>query len=318
MLLNYLSTVRIIKLSNHKITTTQQNIWIVTAVIGPIIFWSDGNWPGVLIWGAGISLLCWCAVRYGRHWSGVIYNIVQCLWLSVVLSQVLPYSAECWPTGERTFPVVPLALLALAAVSALKDSKATAGGISVLFWVAAFLIGIVLAAGVPELNSGYLLPQKNGIGAQIILVFLIPAAAGFLHREKTVNLPFVLVVVLGAAVAVWISGILSPKIAGTVQWPFYEAAKSVQLFDVAKRLESLVSAGVTVGNYALYSLLLCSIRNIGDKFHKGREAVVISAGISASLMLLELIIDTEILVIVCLILWLFLPLLGVIQKKRNE
>ena len=305
-------------MTDRRITTIQLNIWIVTAVIGPIIFYTDGNWSGILLWGAGISLLLWSVLRYGRHWDGVVYNVVQCLWLSVVLSQLLPYSADCWPTGEQTFPVVPMVLLVLATVSALKDSKCTASGISVLFWVVAFLLGVVLAAGAPEINSAYLVPKADVINAPMILAFLLPAAAGFLHRVKTGKLSLFLVVALGSIVAVWVSGILSPKIASITQWPFYEAAKSVQLFDVAKRLESLVSVGVTVGNYALYSLLLCGVRNIGDKFQKGREAVIIGTGISGSLMLLKVIIDPGISVIICVILWLFLPLLGVLKHKRNE
>lgn len=318
MCLNWLSVVRIIKLTDRKITAIQFNIWIVCAFIGPIIFHSDGNWVGSLLWGAAISLLVWTAIHFGHHWDGVIYNIVQCLWLSVVLSQMLPYSADCWPTGEQTFPVVPLALLALATISALKGSKCTAGGISVLFWVVAFLLGVVLAAGVPELNGAYLTPKIDTINAPMMLAFLLPAAAGFLHREKTGKLPFILAVALAGLVAIWISGILSPKIASTAPWPFYEAAKSVQLFDVAKRLESLVSAGVTVANYALYSLILCGVRNIGDKFQKGREAVVLAAGISGSIMLLNVAINPEISAVICGILWIFLPLLGIFKRKRNE
>ncbi len=305
-------------MTDRKITANQLNIWIVSAFVGPIVFCTDGNWGGTLLWGAGVSLLTWSAMRYGRHWDGFIYNIVQCLWLSILLSQLLSYSADCWPTGERTFPVVPLALLALATVSALKGSKCTASGISVLFWVVVFLLGMVLAAGVPELNGAYLTPKAEAINEPTMLAFLLPAAAGFLHREKTGKLPFVLVVALGTMVAIWISGILSPKIASATQWPFYEAAKSVQLFDVAKRLESLVSAGVTVGNYALYSLFLCGVRNIGDKFQKGREAVLISAGISGSLMLLNVVINPGISAIICGILWIFLPLLGILKKKENE
>ena len=302
-------------MTDRKITAIQLNIWIVSAFIGAIAFCSDGNWGGTLIWGTGLSLLTWVAVRYGRHWDGFIYNTIQCLWLSVLLSQLLPYSALCWPTGEQTFPVVPLTLLALATVSALKGSKCTAGGISVMFWIMAFLLCVVLAAGAPELNGAYLMPKADAINERMMLAFLLPAAAGFLHREKTGKLAFVLAVILAIVVAIWISGILSSKIASAVQWPFYEGSKSVQLFDVAKRLESLVSAGVTVGKYALYSLLLCGVRSIGDKFQRGREAVLIGAGISGSLMLLNATINPEISAITCGILWVFLPLLGLLKRK---
>ena len=305
-------------MTDRKVTAIQLNIWLISAVIGPMVFYADASLDGIVLWSGVISALCWCAVRYGSHWDGVIYNIVQCLWLSVVLSQLLPYSADCWPTGEQTFPVVPLTLLALATVSALKDSKCTAGGISVLFWVLAFLLGIVFVAGVPELNGTYMASKEEAIDGSMIFVFLLPAAAGFLNREKTGKLAFLVIAILGAAIPLWICGILSPQIASNAQWPFYEAAKSVQLFAVAKRLEPLVSAGITVGNYALYSLLLCCLRNIGDKFQKGREAVFLGAGLSGSLMLLNVTIDPLYSAIICAILWIFLPLLGVLKKKQNE
>lgn len=303
-------------MTDRKITTVQLNIWIITAIIGPIIFYSDGNWMGALLYSVPILMLVWIAMRFGAHWDGIIYNVLQCFWLCIVLSQFLGYSADCWPTGERTFPVVPLILLALAAATALKGSKCTAGGISVLFWFAVFLLGIVLAAGVPEMDANFLAPSQDTISLQMMLVLLLPATAGFLSGVKTEKRPFIVVVVLAVAVPMWISGILSPAIAGAVKWPFYEGAKSVQLFDVAKRLESLVSVGVTIGNYALYSLILCEIRNIGDKFQMGREAVIIASGISASLMLLKVVINPAISVVICFVLWVLLPLLGVLKRKE--
>lgn len=303
-------------MTGRKITALQLNIWITTALIGPIIYYSKGNWSTVFLWGTALSVLVWITMRFGQHWDGTIYNVVQFLWLSVLLSQLLPYSADCWPTGERTFPVVPLVLLALATVTAVKGSKCAASGVSVLFWVISFLLGIVVVAGIPEIDSAFLLLDKGTISAPMMLVFLLPAAAGFLPCERIGRLPFITTVVIGSVVAIWISGILSPEIANAEQWPLYEAAKSVQLFDIAKRLESLVSAGVTVGNYALYSLLLCSVRSIGERFKKVRETVVGAACIASILLLFEVEIDPVISVIVCLILWVLLPILGALNGKK--
>ena len=316
--LSCLRMVRITELKDNGVTSAQLNIWMITASIGPIVFNSKGNWLDVLVYGGIISLLVCITMRFGRHWSGPVYSLLQSVWIILMLSQFLQYSAGCWPTGERTFPVVPLVLLGLAAATSLKGAKCTAGGICVLFWFVAFLFGTVLAAGVPDLNVEYTVPSNYGINAPMMLTFLIPAVAGFLPRRKTGKLSFVIVVVVAVAVTVWVSGVLSPRIAAEVQWPFYEAAKSVQLFNVAKRLESLVSVGVTVANYALYSLLLCCVRNIGEKFGLGREAVVVGGTLSASLMLLGVSIDAAILFIVCAIFWIFLPLLGVLKKKLDE
>jgi len=272
----------------------------------------------VLLWGGAISVLVWSTLRFGKHWDGAVYHIVQFLWLSVLLSQLLGYSAACWPTGECTFPVVPLTLLGLAAVSALKGSDCTASGIGVLFWVVAFLLGIVFAAGIPEIKTKYLLQSTNQMDASILLVYIIPAAIGFIEKKKDLKVPIIAIVILGSCVALWICGILSSEIAETVAWPFYESAKGVQIFDVAKRLESLVSAAVTVSNYALYSMLLCAVGNIGKRLDREREAVVIATAISASLMLLGIQIDAAISAIICMVLWIFLPLLGLLKRKMEE
>lgn len=302
----------------RSVTDIQLGIWMITAAVGPLIYYTDGNWAGTLLWGTGISLMIWGAMRFGSHWDGIIYNAVQCLWLAVVLSQFLSYSADCWPTAEKSTPIVPLVLLMLATISAARDWKFAASGISVLFWIMLFLLGIVLLAGVPNLKGEYLAIGTNEIKASVLFSLLLPAAASFMPCRKVKISPLIMVAVIGTVIAIWVSGILSPNIASQVQWPFYEASRSVQLLNVAKRLEALTSAGVTIGNYALYSMLLRSARSIGDKFQKGKETLVIIAVISATLSLLEIVVAAEILILGSLILWIILPLFHILKRKENE
>ncbi len=303
-------------LRNNK--AIQLSIWVITAMLGPILYFSLGNWVNTLAASLVLSVTTGCAVQYGKHWSGPVYNIVQLLWLAVILSQFLGYSGACWPTGDRTFPVVPLTLLILAAASALKGYDATANGISIVFWMGLFLIGIVVVAGIWNIETKNLYPKVQNIDAQTMLVFLLPGAVGFINGTKFRLEISAVIIAVATLIAVWIAGILSPGISLQVNWPFYEAAKTVELFDVAKRFEALVSAGVTLCNYALYSLLLCAAASIGARFGRRREAVVISTGISASLLLLGMSIKPEILLILCIIFWIILPLFGVLNKNRNE
>ena len=305
-------------MSNHKITSAQITVWILMAVVGPVIFYTNGAWLGTFLWGSILSLLVIAVLHFGCHWDGVVYNVIQLLWLSIVLSQVLQYSADCWPTGERAFPTVPLVLLTLATISALKGGKSTANGIGVLFWVIAFLLGIVIIAGIPAIKVKHIMEPEYTVKAHMLLIFLLPAVVSFLEWKRNLKLPLILVVLLSSGVAAWTSGILSLEISETVTWSFYEAAKSVQLLDVAKRLEALVSAGVTVGNYALYSFLLCGAGGIGRKLNREREAVIISSGIAASVMLLGFAFNPEILVVSSAVLWLLLPFLGTLKKKMQE
>ncbi len=293
-------------------------LWLIAAIIGPMVFYSDGNWLGVLATGFLLSGLCWLTLRFGSHWEGRIYRLLQILWLCVLLSQLLPYSAECWPTAKRAFPTVPLILLALSAMAARGGCKNTAGGISILCWAVIVLIGIVITAGCGDLLGEYLVAQNAMPKDIFFLIFLIPAVASFIGCCKGGKSALWLLPLLAAGITAWIAGSLSPELAGRVSWPFYEAAKSVQLLDVAKRFEALVSVGVTVGNYGLYSLLLCAIYSLGDKFAKGTESVTICALIAGSVMLIGVKLPVNVMVAVSFVLWIFLPLLGMLKNKKND
>ncbi len=303
---------------SSKVTVAQLGIWIVTAVAGPILYYSNGNWFWLLPVALVLCIITGISVCYGRHWDGPVYNFVQFLWIAVLLSQLLGYSANCWPTGEQTFPIVPLTLLILSAISASKGNKNTANGISVVFWMSLLLLGIVIVAGTQNMELEFLQPNKRPIPSQIVLVLLLPAAMCFIKCENCNMLPFIFIAILVTAVSLWIAGSLSSELAETMSWPFYEAAKSVELFGVAKRFESLVSVGVTLCNYCLYSLFLCVASSIGEKFGRKREAIIATVGISACLMLLGFFIDPIILSAISLILWVILPLFGLLKKKEKE
>ncbi len=287
-------------------------------MLGPILYYVKGNWADVLLAAIVFGLIAGIAVRFGSHWDGLAYNVIQLLWISVLLSQLLGFSADSWPTGERTFPVVPLVLLFLAAASALKSTNAAANGMSILFWMGLFLLGIVVAAGIWDIKAEYLYPKPQGIEGNMMLIFLIPAVTGFIITDKSSIRTSLCIALTAAVISVWIAGILSPGIAEQEPWPFYESAKNVALFNVAKRFEALVSAGITICNYGLYSLLLCAIGEIGEKLGRRREAVIGGVGISASLLLLGLTIRPEVSAVFCIVLWVVFPLLGLMKKNKNE
>ena len=305
-------------LCSNKITSAQLTVWIITAMIGPVVYFSDGNWLCTLIAACVMGLLNWTAIRFGRHWEGPIYALVQILWISVLLSQIAGYSADCWPTGERTFPVIPLTMLALAALSAIKGDRNAANGISVLFWIVSALIGAVILFGIGNIDVDYLQSRAQRVDARMLLVLILPAAAGLLNKEKCSPIPFVAVTAIAGGISLWIAGTLSAQVAGQLKWPFYEAAKSVQLLDIAKRFESLVSVGVTVGNYALYSMLFCTVRTNAKALGHEKEMIVTAGIIAAALMLLRIQINPAFSVIICGVLWLFFPSLGLLKPKKKE
>lgn len=305
-------------MNSNKITSAQLTVWIITALIGPLVFFSDGNWIYTLMTACLTGLLNWIAVRFGEHWDGPIYAIVQTLWLSVLLSQIATYSADCWPTGQQTFPVIPLTVLALAGSSAIKGDKNTANGISVLFWVVSALIGAVVLFGFGNVEISNLQPRIQMLDAKMLLVCILPAVAGFLNKERCSAIPFVAVAAIAGGIALWIAGTLSPQIAEQLTWPFYDAAKSVQLLDIAKRFEALVSVGVTVGNYALYSMLFCAVGTISKPLGHERGIIVVTGSIAVVLMLSGFRIAPTISVIISVVLWMLFPLLGLLKPKKKE
>lgn len=305
-------------MQNNKVTALQMGIWNVAAVAGPTLYYANGNWFSFLPFVVVLCMITGAAVCYGRHWEGPVYHFVQFLWIAVLLSQFLGYSANCWPTGEQTFPIVPLALLFLSAISASKGNKNTADGISVVFWLSILLLGIVIVSGIQNLKLEFTRPNRGEIPNYIILALFLPAAGGFIKREEHSILPFIAIGILAICTSLWIAGSLSPETAELTSWPFYEASKSVELFDVAKRFESLVSVGITLCNYCLYSLLLCASASIGEKYSKRKEAVIVAVGISACFMLVGFTVNPIILSIITLLLWVIFPLLGLLKKKEKE
>ena len=305
-------------MQNSKVSVPQLGIWVVTATTGPVLFYANGNWYLLLPVALVLSAISWLSVCYGKHWDGSVYRFVQLVWIGVILSQFLSYSAACWPTGERTFPVVPLTLLALAAISVSKGIRATVDGICVVFWISLFLIGIVFVAGFQDVEFTNFVATEGGISANLMLVLLLPAAARFVFRDRCSLVPFAGIGVLAVVVSLWIAGTLGTAIAEQLSWPFYEAAKSAQLFNVAKRFESLVSVGVTLCNYCLYCLLLSACVGVAEKILDRKFALVLVVTLSACFLLLEISINSTFLLLFSLLFWVVLPLLGTLNKKEKE
>lgn len=298
--------------------TTQTEIWTIMAILGPVLFYSKGCWLEALVATAVVSVVVFFLHRFGQHWCGPIYSAVQALWLSIYLSQMLSYSAMCWPTGERSFPVVPLVLLILAAVSVTKGEKETGNGICVLFWVAVSLLGFVVISGfsnidLPEPSTDC---QFNNI--RILPILLLPATVMFDREKGRITLILFSFVLVVTSVAFWIDGTLTYQLAMKTVWPFYESAKSVQFLETAKRFESLVSVGITICNYALYSFLLKSIACIGEKFNRRNFSITAGTVVSGGLTLIGVVIPPVYLIIFSLILWVILPLFGAVNIKKNE
>lgn len=308
---------------NKEVPNRQLWVFVITALAAPLAQLASGcSWAVVLVTGVVCGFICYAVLRLSGHKAkwGKSFCFVQWLWLSVVLSHLSFYSAQAWPTGDSQ-PAVPLVLLALAAWAASGGTARASRAVTAGAWIAAALYAAVICAGVGSIRVQWLVPSWEIPPAALIAVFLIPCILMIIPGRKGRNaLPLAAAAGIGTLFAVWAAGNLSPKLAGQFVNPFYEAGKSVRLLGAVERLESLISAVLTMGWFALMTLLLsvggCFAEEIRE--NRGKAGVFAGAAAAAAFRVCKMHIPEEWLAGGCLVFWVFLPLgvLGLgLQKK---
>ncbi len=298
--------------------------WLLCAVFALIAQYAAGrNWLTVLAAGIGSTLLCWCdlVLLEGQTCERKWYCVIQIPFLILAASVTAGWSAEAWQTGQ-TYPAVPLALLVLATFSAWNGAEQASRAGSIAFWFVALLFAVILAAGVRDVKPAYLLPKWQGTDCVLIYVFLLPMVTSFLPREGApcYTKTLMAVVVMAVVIAVLTVGTLSQQVAAEESFPFYTFSKSLSLFGVAERFESLVSVALTMGQYSLLSLLLSGVGHMADRIRpgRGRTGVVFGAVSAAALMTFAVKLPGSWLGALALLFWGILPLLLRNTKDRKK
>ncbi len=241
-------------------------------------------------------------------------TILQNLWASVIISQTLGWCSFCWPSHLGRFSA-PLILLLLAAWAASGGRERTARIGCVLLWPLALLLGAVLLSGIPEAKFENLRPTWHLPDAHLITVMLIPVLCSRdADKAKGKLLSGVLAFALLAAAVT--AGILSPYVSSRADSPIYELSRSISLFGVAERFESLTAAAMTLGYFATISYLL----SIPGEEEKGKQWIY--ALIAGLLFLSGIPIDSRIIAIGSILLWIVFPaimsLKNIFQKDEKS
>ncbi len=297
--------------------------WLLTAVCIPAIALSGGcRWAAVLP-AAACGLIGFCVLRLcGENLpASRPVCLLQWVWLSVYLGSIAARSADSWEHGD-TYPVIPGILLLLAAFSARSGAKKAANAGAILFWPAALILGIVFGAGTSGLKAEWMAPAWGAPDPELLPLLLLPCLAVFLPgggARGVAWLPLAAAAVAAAA-ALWIGGSLSPSVAEEARSPLIFYSKSISLFGVAERFEAVISCVLTVGWFAMFSLVLSTAGTMADRLRPGlgQWGVWICAGLALAQMLLPLEVPPLFSAAVSLTLWAAVPLMETAVKLCRQ
>lgn len=303
------------------IASKQASAWIAAALI-PVLTQLIGGESWVYLLGAGAVtvLVTWIVLRYGAREYPRWLCAAQMIYTTVLLGQLLDKAAGSWPTGHPI--AVPLIVLALAAWSAQKGLSAGARVGTVLFWFVIIMYLAFFGAGVREVELKWLVPRwRIGELWGLVLLLLPAGAVVLLRKNEKWELRLTLPAIFAVLSAVIAAGVLSPSAAQTADNPIYELSRSLSLFGIAKRFEVVISAGMTVGWFALISLLLSMIGKYFSGILNGKGRIgVWSAAITAAIFLLcGLHIPWWGLAVGATVFWVVAPILtqGVGSQKKS-
>ena len=182
--------------------------------------------------------------------------LLALLWNFFALGAAAKQLGAIFPTAEQT-PLIGLLLLLLASYAAQKNRVLPVSAICFFFLLG--LYGLLYGFSLPDLQKEYLKPVQSPTRTALTSA-LAPISLIYLCRGEKGKPVFWLLggVVLALLAALITAGSLSPPVVSTLEFPFYEAAKSITLLGAIQRLEPLVSAGLCAGGFCLLSLL-CAV-----------------------------------------------------------
>lgn len=308
-------------MNREPVTAPRLWAWLFAAVSAPLAAAAGGSaWYVVLavgIAGAGIS---WGIDRLdGQSIQGKVFWAVQYVWATALLGKVLPQTQLCWNAAGNTGLLIPVTVLLLAVCASLQGTDRAGRAGSVLFWVLLLIYGVILAAGLPEVHVERL--TDGAWKPDLVWAFLIPAAGMLLpHTGKRGPLWRLFPALFACAISVCAVGTLSAAVAADAELPFYEAVRGMRLFHVAERFEALLSAGLTVGWFALLTFLLCLAGTAAERLRAGLQTwgIWLCAGVSLTLGLVGAVVPGYWCDGVAVLLWAILPAISCAAKKLQK
>lgn len=295
--------------------------WLAAALIPTTLQLGAGDgWVVALISAGACGLLASWVWHKGATARNPILATAQAIVIVLMLSQLLGVSSKAWP-GDN-YPAVPLILLALCVWTCWKGTRVAARVGCILYLVVMILYPLVTIIGAEQIKMSWLSPRVVDIPWRVYLLLLLPAAAIILRESKgqrTLGLHVTgIIYVVGTVI---VTGVLSFHEAQSINDPFYKMVQSINILGIAPGFDAVLSAGMTVGWYALTCLLLSLAAAWAEHIspRMGKIGLLMAAIVSAGAMLCNLHISSWILAVLATVFWVIIPILtqGLVEEKKS-
>lgn len=288
--------------------------WILAAMAAPLTqAASNCSWPAVLT----VTILSGL-VTYGMERLEIaetknrVFGAVQWLWMLLVISEFMHWCMFCWPE-HRNYHALPLVLLALSAFAVTKGKERTATIGLVLFWFLAVILGAILLTGIKEVKLKNLKPEWRMQTAHLVTVMFIPAMGKLRPAENRIR-------IIGYALAVSLvtTGVMTIELIQQLDAPFYEMSRSLTFLGGGLRFESLISAGLTLGYYILLTYLVTVTADAWEMGKRHNRGIWISAAFAALVFISGMRLNSRILAVGTMAVWVILPALEKTSKMIKK
>lgn len=289
--------------------TTEENekqyaCFLAAALLAPITHAAPSNsWPVTLTLSAVCLSAAWWLSRCGAP-IGKFLTVLQGLWSCVIAAMVLRWAGAYWP-GHTQGWAAPLILLLLAAWASSSKERAARVG-CVLLLPILISLAAVLISGIPEIRWDELRPKWLMRDADLIPILLLPA----LTRGKGKGKKLFGLGLFGIGVSAVTAGVLSYPVSAGAKAPVYELSRSIAIFGIGQRFESLTALAMTLGYFAALGFLLDAsiIEN------RERESIWTKALLTAVLFLCPVRLESRITAIGSVLIYLIIPALNSLKN----
>lgn len=284
---------------------------MIAALAAPVIHSAAYcSWP----YAAAVGLICggihWGMSRLSAEWyeTGII-RIAGWIWGALVLGRCMEWTRLYWG-NEWMHCLIPIVILILAGYCVRKGEVAAENVVQILRWFLLFLLGSVFLSSIKEIQAGNLKAEWVPGSGELIAVLLLPAIGRQRGKDRIWRLPL-----LSAAAAFTVSGVMSAVYASGTGNPFYELSRTATILGQAKRFESLVASGITLGFFGTAVYILCSANPSGTQSGKWHWLMVM---IAVVLTLLPWKLDGRYLAIGAVVVWVLLPAFETIKNNYKK